>query len=64
MLSLLNLDKAQLARLDQAIAMLASQPVGERQKKLCLLQALESEIQELIRCNPAIRLATRLRAAA
>jgi hypothetical protein len=44
--------------------MLASQPVGERQKKLCLLQALESEIQELIRCNPAIRLATRLRAAA
>jgi hypothetical protein len=64
MLSLLNLDKAQLARLDQAIAMLASQQVGERQKKLCLLQALESEIQELIRCNPAIRLATRLRAAA
>jgi len=63
MRSLLDLDKAQLTRLDQAIATLASRPVAERQAKMCLLQALKSEKQELIRCNPAIRRVTRLAAA-
>ena len=63
MRSLLDLDKAQLTRLDQAIAALTSRPVAERMVKMCLLQALESEKQELIRCNPAIRLATRMKAA-
>ncbi|HVA14911.1 MAG TPA: hypothetical protein VNF99_16820 [Stellaceae bacterium] len=57
--SFLDLDKTQLTRIEQAIAVLAAQPALERQRKICLLQALESEKQELIRCNPAIRLATR-----
>jgi hypothetical protein len=63
MRSLLDLDKAQLTRLDQAIVALTSRPVAERMVKMCLLRALESEKQELIRCNPAIRLATRMKAA-
>jgi len=63
MRSLLDLDKAQLTRLDQAIAALASLPAAERQAKVFLRQALESKKQELIRCNPAIRLATRPKAA-
>lgn len=59
MRSLLELDKAQLTRLDQAIATLTSRPVAERMAKMCLLQALEGEKQELIRRNPAIRLVAR-----
>jgi hypothetical protein len=62
MRSLLDLDKPQLTRLDQAIAAPTARRVGERMAKMCLLQALESEKQELVRCNPAIRLATRMTA--
>ena len=63
MRSLLNLDKVQLARIDRAIAAIAAMSAPERLKKTCLVEALESERQELVRCNPAIRLATRLQAA-
>lgn len=64
MRSLLDLDKAQFARIEEAIAALAAKPNAEREKKVCLLRALESERQELIRCNPAMRFASRLKAAA
>ncbi len=50
--SLLDLDKAQFDRLNQAIAMLSALPPIQRERKLCLLQALEAERQDLIRCNP------------
>ena len=63
MRSLLDLDKAQLERIENAIAVLLSLPAAERAKKTNLIHALESEKQELIRCNPAIRLAVRLQAA-
>lgn len=63
MRSLLNLDKAQLTRIDAAIAALVSLPAAERARKGNLILALESEKKELIRCNPAIRLASRLQAA-
>lgn len=63
MRSLLNLDKTQLARIEAAIAALISLPAAERARKGNLILALENEKQELIRCNPAIRLATRLQAA-
>ena len=55
MCALLDLDKAQFERLNQAIAMLSSLPAKQRDRKLCLLQALEAERQDLIRCNPSIR---------
>jgi hypothetical protein len=64
MRSLLDLDKAQLHRIEHAIAELGALPVLERQKKICLIQALKSQKQELIRCNPAIRLVIRFKAAA
>lgn len=63
MRSLLDLDKAQLSRIDGAIAALLSLPAAERARKSNLIRALEGEKKELIRCNPAIRLATRLQAA-
>ena len=63
MRSLLDLDHVQFHRLDQAIAAIALLPTAERVKKIHLRRALESEKQELIRCNPAIRLATRQKAA-
>jgi len=63
MRGLLELDKAQLARIEGAIAMLASRPVAEQVKKIHLLQALKSEKQELVRDNPALRAAARIRAA-
>lgn len=63
MRSLLDLDDVQLRRLDQALAAMKQLPPAERVKKIHLLQALESEKQELIRCNPAIRLAARQKAA-
>jgi len=59
MRELFDLDKAQLHRLDQAIAALAMQPPAERRKKIHLLRALENEKEELIRCNPAARLGAR-----
>lgn len=59
MRSLLDLDKVQFMRIDQAIASIEAQPETERRKKTSLLQALESEKQELMRSNPAIRLAAR-----
>lgn len=55
MRSLLDLDKAQLHRIDQAIATFALQPAAERVKKVYLLRALESERRELLRANPALR---------
>lgn len=55
MRSLLDLDKTQLHRIDEAIAALASQPNAEREKRVHLLRALESERRELVRSNPAIR---------
>lgn len=64
MKSLLNLDQVQLHRIDAAIAALACQPEAERQRKASLLHALESEKQELMRCNPAIRVAARRKIAA
>ncbi len=63
MRSLLDLDKAQLERIDRAMAALAARPAMERERKLCLLEALKHEKQELMRCNPAIRRATRRQAA-
>lgn len=61
--SLLELDRIQLRRIEVAIAALDAQPAAYRQRRRNLLQALESERQELIRCNPAIRAACRLKAA-
>ena len=55
MRSLLDLDKAQFDRLNRTIAMVSSLPAKQRERKLCLLQALEAERQDLVRCNPAIR---------
>jgi len=63
MRSLLGLDKAQLDRIDTAIATFRCQPPAERQKRAYLLEALENEKQELMQCNPAIRRAVQLRAA-
>jgi hypothetical protein len=63
MRSLLDLDKTQLSRIEGAIATLVSLPATERARKNNLIRALESEKKELIRCNPAIRLATRSQAA-
>jgi hypothetical protein len=63
MRSLLDLDHVQFHRLDQALAAIALLPAAERVKKIHLLRALESEKQELIRSNPAIRLAMRPKAA-
>jgi len=63
MRSLLDLDKAQLDRIDAAIAALRCRAPAERQKVAYLLQALENEKQELMQCNPAIRRAVQLRAA-
>ena len=57
--SLLNLDKLQFDRLNQAIATVSALPPKQRERKLCLLQALESERQDLVRCNPAIRSAVK-----
>jgi len=56
---LLNLDKAQFDRLNQAIATVSALPPKQRERKLSLLQALEAERQDLIRCNPGIRSALR-----
>ena len=64
MRSLLNLDKAQLDRIERALCALDARPAAEREKKISLRHALESERRELIRCNPAIRLASRFKAAA
>lgn len=61
--SLLELDKAQFHRIEQALAAMALLPVTERSRKIHLLHALQSEKEELIRCNPAIKLAARLKAA-
>lgn len=55
MRSLLDLDKAQLDRIDQAIAIFASQPSAERARKVYLLRALENERRDLLRSNPAMR---------
>lgn len=63
MLSLLELDKVQLNRIDAAIAALTREPEAMQQRKAFLLRALECERQELIRCNPAIRHAARRAAA-
>jgi hypothetical protein len=63
MRSLLTLDKAQLDRIDTAIAALQCRSPAERQKRTYLLLALESERQELMQCNPAIRRAVQLKAA-
>ena len=63
MRSLLDLDTDQLTRIERGLGALRSLPLAERLKKICLLQALEAEKQELIRCNPAIRIAARLKAA-
>jgi hypothetical protein len=62
--ALLDLDKAQLDRLNQAIAMVSRLPAQQRERKLYLLQALEAERQDLIRCNPAIRSAFKIVSAA
>lgn len=53
--SLLELDRAQFDRLNQAIAVLFNLPPTQRERKLCLLHALEAERKDLIRCNPSIR---------
>lgn len=63
MRSLVDLDKVQLHRIETAIAELMRLPPLERKRKACLLQALQSERQELIRCNPAMRLVAHLEAA-
>jgi hypothetical protein len=55
MRSLCDLDKVQLDRLNQAIATVSALPLKQRERKLQLLQALEAERQDLIRCNPSIR---------
>jgi hypothetical protein len=55
MRSLLDLDKAQFDLLNQAIATVSALPPNQRERRLCLLQALEAERQDLIRCNPSIR---------
>ena len=55
MRSLLDLDRVQFDRLNQAIAKVSALPAKQRERKLCLLQALEAERQDIIRCNPAIR---------
>jgi len=55
MRSLLDLDKAQFDRLNHAIATVSALPPKQRERKLFLLQALEAERQDLIRCNPSIR---------
>ena len=62
--SLLDLDKAQFDRLNQAIATFSTLPVKQRERKACLLQALEAERQDIIRCNPSIRSAFKASAAA
>jgi len=63
--SLLDLDKLQFDRLNQAIARVSSLPPFERERKLCLLQALEAERRDLMQCNPHMRSAmTKLSAAA
>lgn len=53
--SLLNLDKIQFDRLNQAIAVVSALPPNQRERKLSLLHALEIERQDLIRSNPGIR---------
>jgi len=53
--SLLELDKTQFERLNQAIAIVSTLPQKQREQKLCLLHALEAERQDLIRSNPSIR---------
>jgi hypothetical protein len=63
MRSLLDLDKTQFTRIEQAILALANLPRLERQRKIHLLLALENEKEELIRSNPAIRQAFRRQAA-
>ncbi len=64
MRSLLDLDKVQLGRIEQTLAALDARPAAERERKISLRRALESERQELVRCNPTIRLASRFKAAA
>jgi len=64
MRSLLDLDKVQLNRIEQALTALGARPAAEREKKISLRLALESERKELIRCNPAIRSTSRFKAAA
>ena len=64
MRSLLDLDKVQLNRIEQALAGLDILPVAERERKISLRRALEGERQELMRCNPTIRLASRFKVAA
>jgi len=61
--TLVNLDKTQLNRIDAAITTLAQRPFAEREKKRHLLLALELEKKELLRCNPALRVVTRAKAA-
>jgi len=63
MRSILELDKIQLNRIEQAIAALIRQPIVEQQRKRCLLQALNDEKEELFRTNPAIRSIARQKAA-
>jgi len=60
MRSLLALDKAQFDRLNEAIAMVSALPPAQRERKVCLLQALECERQDLVRCNPGIRSAFKM----
>lgn len=55
MRSLLDLDKVQFDRLNQAITRISGLPPKQRESKLCLLQALEAERKDLMRCNPGIR---------
>jgi hypothetical protein len=62
--SLFDLDKAQLDRLNNAIATVSALPPKQREHKLCLLRALEAERQDLIRNNPYIRSAVRTVSAA
>ena len=64
MRSLLDLDKAQFGRLTQTIATVSALPPCQRERKLYLLQALEAEREDLIRCNPAIRSAIKMVSAA
>jgi hypothetical protein len=55
--SLLDIDKAQLAHIEQSLATLRSLPDADREKKANLLRALENEKKELMRRNPAIHVA-------
>jgi hypothetical protein len=48
-------DDGQFHRLERAIAEFESRSPGERMRKVFLLQAMQLERAELLRCNPHLR---------